>query len=69
MAKDGTAIIFISSEIEEILGLSDRFLVMYKGQVISEFVTKDATSDQVAIAMQLGKVKKNGNGNNQRQKI
>ena len=69
MARNGASIVFISSEIDEILGISDRFLVMYKGRVLSEFVTKYATADQVAIAMQLGKVKKNGNGYNQCQEI
>ena len=37
LAKKGTAILFISSEIEEVLGVSDRVLVINRGSVQSEF--------------------------------
>jgi len=36
LAERGMGVIFISSEIEEILGLSDRILVMYEGEVTAE---------------------------------
>ncbi len=37
LAKEGTSIIFISDELEEILSLSDRILVLKKGKVVHEF--------------------------------
>lgn len=37
MAEDGTAILFISSEIEEVLGVCNRVLVIHRGQVQAEF--------------------------------
>ena len=37
LAKQGIAILFISSEIEEVLGVSDRVLVIHRGKVQSEF--------------------------------
>ena len=32
----GSAVLLISTELEEILGLADRILVMYRGKVIGE---------------------------------
>ena len=37
LADEGTAIILISSELPEILGLSDRILVMREGRLVGEF--------------------------------
>lgn len=37
LAKQGIAILFISSEIEEVLGVCDRVLVIHRGKVQSEF--------------------------------
>ena len=36
LAKKGTGIIMISSELEEVLGLSNRVYVMYNGQIVGE---------------------------------
>lgn len=37
-ARDGGAgVLLVSSELEEILALSDRILVMYEGRVVAEF--------------------------------
>src|SRR5574341_179378 len=43
LATEGVAIIMISSEIPEILGLSDRVLVMRHGRVVGEFSRAEAT--------------------------
>ena len=37
MAEQGTGIIMISSEMPELLGVADRILVMYQGQLCGEF--------------------------------
>uniref|UniRef100_A0A7V4TYI7 Sugar ABC transporter ATP-binding protein n=1 Tax=Candidatus Caldatribacterium saccharofermentans TaxID=1454753 RepID=A0A7V4TYI7_9BACT len=47
LAERGMGIIFISSEIEEILGMSDRILVMYEGEVTAEIPREEATQEKV----------------------
>jgi energy-coupling factor transporter ATP-binding protein EcfA2 len=45
LAQEGKAIIMISSELPEILGMSDRVLVMHEGRVGGVFDRKDATQE------------------------
>ncbi|MEZ4870579.1 MAG: sugar ABC transporter ATP-binding protein [Caldilineaceae bacterium] len=47
LAQDGKAIIMISSELPEILGMSDRVLVMHEGSVGGIFERKDATQENI----------------------
>jgi inositol transport system ATP-binding protein len=47
LAQDGKAIIMISSELPEILGMSDRVLVMHEGQVGGEFSRAEATQERI----------------------
>lgn len=47
MVKSGKAIVMISSELPEILGMSDRIFVMYDGQTVAELETKDATQEKI----------------------
>ncbi len=47
LADQGMGIIFISSEIEEILGISDRILVMYEGEITAEIPREEATQERV----------------------
>lgn len=47
----GNAIILISSELTEIMSLSDRIIVMYKGNVIGEVSSKDATKEKLGCLM------------------
>jgi L-arabinose transport system ATP-binding protein len=52
LAADGVAVIVISSELPEILGLADRVLVMQGGRVTGELAHEDATEEKVlALAM------------------
>ena len=37
MAEEGAAILMISSELPELLGLADRILVMFRGRIAGEF--------------------------------
>ena len=45
MVKQGVAIIMVSSELPEVLGISDRVLVIGEGQLRGDFVN-DATLTQ-----------------------
>lgn len=46
-AQDGMAIIMISSEMPEILGMSDRIIVMHEGRMKAEFNREDATQEKI----------------------
>jgi ribose transport system ATP-binding protein len=47
LLKAGTGILFISSELLEVISLSDRILVMFQGQVVLNKPTQDVTSDEL----------------------
>ncbi|ONI75321.1 heme ABC transporter ATP-binding protein [Actinosynnema sp. ALI-1.44] len=47
----GHGILLISSELTEILALSDRILVMYEGRITAEFGRADADPDRIGLAM------------------
>ncbi|HVQ40332.1 MAG TPA: sugar ABC transporter ATP-binding protein [Pyrinomonadaceae bacterium] len=47
LTASGVAIIMISSELLEVLGMSDRILVMREGRVTGEFSAEEATSEKV----------------------
>ena len=47
---EGRAILLVSLELEEILSLSDRILVMYEGEIVGEF-PPTATEEELGIAM------------------
>lgn len=46
-AKDGMAIIMISSELPEVLGMSDRILVMHEGKVTGVLSRNEATQEKI----------------------
>ena len=46
-AKQGLAILMISSELPEILGMSDRIIVMKEGRITGELARKDATQERI----------------------
>lgn len=47
LASEGTAVIVISSELPEILSVSDRVLVMRKGRIAGEFINDDLTQEMI----------------------
>jgi ribose transport system ATP-binding protein len=47
LAKQGTAIIMISSELHEIIGMSDRIIVMHDGKVMGELSPDKATEERL----------------------
>lgn len=60
MAEQGTAIIMISSEMPELLGVADRILVMYQGQLCGEFDPKDSSEEEIAHVVCIGEMKTAG---------
>jgi ABC-type sugar transport system ATPase subunit len=51
LAGEGMAILMISSELPEVLGMSDRVLVMNAGRIVAEFDKSHATAEAVGTAM------------------
>lgn len=51
LQKQGKSILLVSSELSEIMNLSDRILVMFKGQIIGEVNAKNATRDEIGYLM------------------
>jgi ribose transport system ATP-binding protein len=47
LAKQGKAILFISSELPELFGVADRILVMRRGELAGDLVTKETNPDAV----------------------
>ena len=47
LAAQGVAIIMISSELPEVIGMSDRILVMHDGRIAGELSGKDATQERI----------------------
>jgi rhamnose transport system ATP-binding protein len=50
LAKQGKAILLISSELEEVLSMSDRIVVMREGRITGEFKREEATQENVMTA-------------------
>jgi ribose transport system ATP-binding protein len=47
LAESGVAILFVSSEMPEIIGMSDRALVMHEGRISGELPRADLTEERV----------------------
>jgi ribose transport system ATP-binding protein len=47
LAQEGVAVLMISSELPEILGVSDRMIVMHEGRVTGRFDRGEATQDMI----------------------
>src|SRR5262249_31394655 len=47
LAANGTAVVLISSELEEVLGLSHRIVVMRRGRTVAELDGRRASEDDV----------------------
>ena len=51
LVERGLAILMISSELPEIMGMSDRILVMREGRLVAEFKRDEADQEEIAAAM------------------
>jgi len=56
LVEEGKSVLFISSEMPEILGMCDRIYVMNEGKIVGEFDQKDATQEVImSCILQFGK--------------
>jgi rhamnose transport system ATP-binding protein len=46
-AQDGVAILLVSSELPEVMGMADRILVMREGRMVGQFDRKEATAEKI----------------------
>lgn len=51
LAKEGLAVILISSEMPEVIGVSHRILTLYRGRITGEFVGDQATEERLISAI------------------
>jgi ABC-type uncharacterized transport system ATPase subunit len=47
----GAAVLIVSSELDEIMALADRILVMYRGRIVAEMSGEEATPSQLGLYM------------------
>ncbi len=47
----GKAVLLISNELDEVMGLSDRILVMFHGEIVGELAAEEATEDELGLYM------------------
>ena len=49
--SNGVAVLLVSAELDEIMALSDRIAVMYKGKIIDIVPTAEATREKLGLLM------------------
>jgi erythritol transport system ATP-binding protein len=54
LAGEGYAILFVSSELKEVLAMSDRVLVLSKGAITAQFARGEATEEKLVAASAVG---------------
>ena len=48
---EGKAVLLVSLELEEVMSLSDRILVLYEGEIVGEFDPKEITVQELGLYM------------------
>ena len=51
LAQEGVAIVFVSSELPEILGMSDRVMVLHEGRIACDFINENLTQEDLLTIM------------------
>lgn len=47
LKQKGIAVIFVSSEMPEVMGIADRIIVMCDGRITGELASEDATQEKI----------------------
>jgi ribose transport system ATP-binding protein len=55
LTAKGVAVVMVSSELPEILGMSDRIVVMHEGRIRGEFTRNEATQEKIMESILTGK--------------
>ena len=50
LAAEGLAVILISSELPEIMGMADRIMVMHEGRIVKSLTRAEATAEAIVTA-------------------
>jgi simple sugar transport system ATP-binding protein len=58
---EGSAVLLISLELDEILSLSDRIIVIYEGKIAGELSIEEATENKIGILMAGGQLDEGNN--------
>ena len=53
----GVAVLLVSAELDEVLDLSDRILVMYRGRIVASFAAAEAQREKVGLLMATGEAR------------
>ncbi|HET7700609.1 MAG TPA: ABC transporter ATP-binding protein [Candidatus Limnocylindria bacterium] len=53
----GVAVLLVSAELDEILDLSDRILVMFRGRIVGSFAASEAQREKVGLLMATGEAR------------
>ena len=48
---EGKAVLLVSLEMDEVLDVSDRILVMYEGEIVGELDPKTTTAEEIGLYM------------------
>ena len=48
---EGAAVLIVSTELDEVMALADRLLVMYRGKVVAELDPREVTNADVGLYM------------------
>ena len=48
---EGKAVLLVSLELDEVMNVSDRILVMYEGEIVGEFDPKTVTVQELGLYM------------------
>jgi simple sugar transport system ATP-binding protein len=50
-ARRGAAVLLISEDLDELMALADRLLVIYEGEIVGEMPTEEATAERLGLLM------------------
>ena len=50
-AESGAAVVLVSEDLDELMSLANRLLVMYRGRIVGEFDATDASTREIGLLM------------------